>query len=95
MPTGFQPGEGPSRGLLRGCGNRWIVCSYIDDAWCAVTVQVVSTHQMQHQEMAAMYAELQSLRPGQCRQLPYEELRDFGPPSCGYMGMIRVLELSH
>ena len=23
----FQPGEGPSRGLLRDCENRWIVCS--------------------------------------------------------------------
>ena len=55
-----------------------------------MTVQVVSTHRMQHQEMAAMYAELQLLRPGQCRQLHQEELRDFGPPSCGYMGMIRA-----
>ena len=23
----FQPGEGPSRGLLRDCENQWIVCS--------------------------------------------------------------------
>ena len=23
----FQPGEGPSRGLLHDCENRWIVCS--------------------------------------------------------------------
>ena len=48
---------------------------------------------MQQQEMAAMYAELQLLRPGQCRQLHYEELRDFGPPSCGYLGMIRAFIL--
>ena len=52
--------------------------------------QVVSNHQMQHQEMAAMYSELQRLRPGQCRQLHYEELRDFGPLNCGYWGMIRA-----
>ena len=45
---------------------------------------------MQQQEMAAMYAELQLLRPGQCRQLHQEELRDFGPPSCGYLGMVRA-----